>query len=202
MNRLKKLKKGSAIFVTGTPGTGKTTISSELARILHATHINPAEALSRNGELHGWDKRRRTAIAAPARLCRHVLSIASQIDTGLIIDSHIMFGLPESTCVKKVFVLRCHPSSLEKRLKGKGWTRQKIRENLLAEILDICLWDAVETYGERKILQIDTTHLTPRAVVEYSIQQLRTGQFRTGHEVDWLSTLENERSLERYVKST
>jgi len=200
VNPLKELKKGSAIFVTGTPGTGKTTISSALAKRLHARHINPAESLSQRHMLRTWDKKRRTAVVSPTRLRSHVVSLAKRADQGLVIDTHIMFGLPNFVRVRRVFVLRCDPDSLEKRLRHKGWTRQKIHENALAEILDICLWDAVERYGERRISEIDTTDMTPHAVVGLALRELKMRQPKTQPEVDWLLTLENERRLDRYVK--
>jgi len=200
VNLLKELKKGSAIFVTGTPGTGKTTISSALAETLHARHINPAESLSQRHMLHTWDKKRRTRVVSPTKLRGHVVSLAGRADEGLIIDTHIMFGLPDSIRVRRVFVLRCDPNSLEKRLRKKRWARQKIHENVLAEILDICLWDAVERYGKRRISEIDTTDMTPHAVVELALRELKMRQAKTRPEVDWLITLENERRLHRYVK--
>ncbi len=197
---MKELKKGYAIFVTGTPGTGKTAISSALAETLHARHINPAESLGHGHMLHRWDEKRRTRVVSPTRRRSHVVSLARRADQGLVIDTHIMFRLPDSIRVIRVFVLRCDPSSLEKRLRRKRWARQKINENVLAEILDICLWDAVERYGERRISEIDTTDMTPRTVVKLALRELKMRQSKTQPEVDWLLTLGNERRLDRYVK--
>jgi adenylate kinase len=196
---LKELKKGSAIFVTGTPGTGKTVVSRTLAKAIRARYLNPAELLKREHTKLKYDRKRRTRIVSPGTLRNAVASQAKRIDQGLVIDSHIIFEPPSSVRIERVFVLRCRPDLLEERLKQKQWTRQKIRENSLAEILDICLWDAVENYGRRRVSEIDTTGMRPRAVVELALRQLNTRRARTQHRVDWLSTLENEGKLDGYV---
>jgi len=199
VNPLRELKKGSAIFVTGTPGTGKTAVSRALAKAIHARYVNPAELLNRKHRKLKYDRKRRTKIVSPRTLRNAVALQAKRIDQGLVIDSHIIFELPSSIRIKRAFVLRCRPDSLEERLKHKHWTKQKIRENSLAEILDICLWDAVENYGRRKVSEIDTTEMGPSAVVELALRQLNGRRARTQPRVDWLSALENEGKLDYYL---
>jgi adenylate kinase len=52
-------------------------------------------------------------------------------------------------------VTKCGLKTLEKRLKKRGYKKQKIRENLDCEIFDICLNEAKEKGHNIKI--IDTT---------------------------------------------
>jgi len=199
VNGLKELKKGSVIFVTGTPGTGKTTVSRALAKAIHARYVGPAELLKHGDIKLKYDRKRRTRIVSPRTLRNAVASQAKRVNLGLVIDSHIIFELPSSMRIERAFVLRCRPDSLEERLKHKHWMRQKIRENSQAEILDICLWDAIDNYGSKKVSEIDTTEMRPIEVVKLALRQLNRRRARTQHKVDWLSTLENEGKLDYYV---
>ena len=73
---------------------------------------------------------------------------------GIIIDSHLSHYLPEKyadLCI----IAKCNLKVLENRLKKKGYSKSKVRENLDAEIFDVCLNEAKE--NKHKIIVIDTT---------------------------------------------
>mgnify|MGYP001580649124 CR=1 FL=1 len=73
---------------------------------------------------------------------------------GIIIDSHLSHYLPKKyadICI----VTKCSLNVLEKRLKEKKYDKNKVRENLDAEIFDICLNEANES--RHKVIVIDTT---------------------------------------------
>ncbi|MDO8655853.1 MAG: AAA family ATPase, partial [Nanoarchaeota archaeon] len=74
---------------------------------------------------------------------------------GLIIDSHISHLLP-SKIVDLCIVLTCsHLKVLQKRLQQRKYSQSKIRENLDAEIFQICLMEAREM--RHKIIIFDTS---------------------------------------------
>ena len=50
---------------------------------------------------------------------------------------------------------KCDLKELERRLKNKKYSKNKVRENLDAEIFDICLNEAKE--NKHKIIVVDTT---------------------------------------------
>ena len=52
-------------------------------------------------------------------------------------------------------VTKCELRELKNRLKNKKYPKEKIRENMDAEIFDVCLNDAKE--NKHKIITIDTT---------------------------------------------
>jgi adenylate kinase len=123
----------------------------------------------------------------------------SRAARGLVIDSHIAFKIGPSPVLARAIVLRCNPVILERRLKKKNWPKDKISENLLAEILGICLWDAVQNYGWQGILEIDTTHKRPKEVLDLALRALKQKRNQKKPKVDWLSTLRREGMLERYL---
>ena len=76
------------------------------------------------------------------------------IKNGLVIDSHLSHYLPKKY-VDLCIVVKCELKELERRLKKKKYSKDKVKENLDAEIFDVCLSEARE--NKHKILVVDTT---------------------------------------------
>lgn len=196
---MQELRKGTAILITGTPGTGKTTVSRLLAKAVQASYINPRILLTREGIDYTYDENARTRIVSLKRLRSSLSSLARRADRGLVIDSHIAFEITPAPRLERVIVLRCNPAVLEPRLRRKRWPKRKISENLLAEILDICLWDAVHNYGWKKISEIDTTDKRPSHVVKLAVQALEKRKIQRQPKVNWLSSLKRQGILAHYL---
>ncbi len=162
-----KKSKFSVIVVTGTPGTGKTSLSRELSLLLHYPHVKPFELFKKEIS-EGYDNIRRTYIVDVKKLNSAIIQLIRASKShekdikGLVIDSHLSHFLPSkyaSLCV----VARCSSlKTLKKRLEAKGYSAEKVRENLDAEIFDTCLVEAAEI-GHR-ILPVDTAIKTPKAI--------------------------------------
>ncbi len=170
------------IIVTGTPGTGKTTLSKKLAGKLNFYYLDVNEFVIKNKLYDGYDRKRKTRIVDVNKLNKalvnEILSIKREasmrrfnknkliknkksedienkkIKNGIIIDSHLSHYLP-SKHVDLCIVTKCDLKELRKRLKKKKYDQLKIRENLDAEIFDICLNEAKE--NGHKLIVIDTT---------------------------------------------
>jgi adenylate kinase len=115
-----------------------------------------------------------------------------------VVDTHVPDAVPREH-VRKVIVLRCHPKVLEARLRRKGWMGSKIRENLLAEILDSCYVTAVDYHGARKTDQLDTSRVSLSKCVSQA-KRILTKQAAGKVRVDWIGVLSRERSLEKYLR--
>jgi adenylate kinase len=196
---LPELKKGTAVLIIGTPGTGKTTVSRLLATELRACRVELRSLLRRKGIDYTYDEKRKTRMVSLERLHIALRKRAAQADRGLIIDSHVALKAGRLPKLDKVIALRCNPIVLERRLERKRWPKSKIRENLQAEILDICLWDAVKNYGWNTILEIDTTEKTSRQAVQLIMKDLRKKRTRNQPTVNWLSYLKRKSLLARYL---
>jgi adenylate kinase len=61
-----------------------------------------------------------------------------------------------------VIILRTKPDELRERLKKRGWKPKKIEENALAEIMEVCSSEAMES--GKKVLEFDTTGKAAEAV--------------------------------------
>jgi len=179
---------------------GKTTISATLAVKLGASHLDIGTLVKQGHMASGYDKKRHTVIADTDRLARKVHQAISNTSKPLILDGHYATDVVPAKQVTRVFVLRCHPEELRKRMDERGFQGSEVKENLAAEILDVCLADAVANVGVDKICEIDTTHQTVDATVNEILSVLRGKKRCTIGVVDWLGRLEEEGSLDQYLK--
>ena len=190
---------GKAIIVTGTPGTGKTTVAMGLAREIRADYISLNQFAANNKLYSGVDRIRRSKIIDVAKTRKKLQSHLIHNECPTVVDTHMPDGLVNKEYAQRVFVLRCHPRILEARLRRKKWKAGKIRENVLAEILDSCLSAAVNYYGRRKVAEFDTSRTTVKQCVS-SLKKTLGKSFKRKIAVDWLAQLEKEGTLERYLK--
>ncbi len=153
------------IALTGTPGTGKTSVS-EILRNRYANQycIIDINKLILHEKLYtGRDEARDSyevdTDKLEGRMKLEINQMSNKLD--IILESHLSHFL----AVDMVIVLRAYPGVLRLRLeKGKNYSVQKAKENADAEALDVILVEAVEHH--EKVFEIDTTYMSPQAVAE------------------------------------
>lgn len=164
--------------MTGTPGTGKTTAVDLVETDLAVVHLN--DVIRDQGFDEGTDERRGSLLA-------DLDALAAWLEgrDDVLVESHLAHHLPAD----RVVVLRCHPESLERRLRERGAGDAKARENAEAEALDVVLSEAVDHHGLDAVYELDTTDQSPSetaAEIEAAIAGDR--ESKTG-EVDFLEYL-------------
>jgi len=140
------------IAVTGTPGVGKTSVTDQLIEN-DLTVVHLFKTAVKNGFILDNDNERNSRVLDISRLNDFIKNNYAENDL-VFIDGHLSYLLD---CVDKVIVLRCHPDKLKHRLSFKGWSDNKVSENINAEILDVILCDIVDNYSDEDIFEIDTT---------------------------------------------
>ncbi len=142
-------------IITGTPGTGKTTLAKALSKKSNYEYINVNKIINKYNISEGYDKKRKTKIVDIKKLNKYLImeinNAKSNKSNGIIIDSHLSHHMPKRY-VDLCIVTKCNLKILEKRLKKKKYSKEKIRENLDAEIFDICLQEAKEKGHKIKII--------------------------------------------------
>ena len=146
------------IVVTGTPGTGKTTFAKRYVKDHDAYYVDVNDIISRHGLSEGYDEEKRCKIIDVDKLNEKLIVMirdANMRNIDLVIDSHLAHELSPET-VDEVIVTKCEPNELQERLSQRGYSRQKIRENLDAELFDICLHETQEKKHKIRIVHTDT----------------------------------------------
>ena len=142
------------IIVTGSVGSGKSYISKKLAKIKNYKYIDVNKLITKNKLSSGYDKKRKSKIVDVKKLNMFLINLIKNSKENLIIDSHLSHFLP-SKYVDLCIITKCDVKILKKRLEKRVYSREKVRENLDVEILDVCLNEARE--NKHKIKVIDTT---------------------------------------------
>lgn len=137
------------IGITGTPGTGKTAVTSLLeersqCRIIHLNELIRGEKLYSE-----VDAKRDCVVADMDLVEKRVAEIAGDNQI-TIIDSHLSHHIADY-----VIVLRTSPEVLRERLAKRKYSTEKIEENLEAEALDIILAESVDWC--KKVFELNTT---------------------------------------------
>jgi len=189
------------ILVTGTPGVGKTSISRLLASKLDAVYVNLGELVEQESLISGVDEARETLIADTDKVSKRVQEILESSKCDVIVDGHYAVDVVPPKNVHMVFVLRRDPNELKGFMENRGFKERKLWENLAAEILDVCLWDAVSACDSDKVCEIDVSGKKVEDVVEDMILMLEGRKKCRVGIVDWLGKLEGEGRLHEFLKT-
>ncbi|MCK5559492.1 MAG: toxin, partial [Thermoplasmata archaeon] len=89
----------------------------------------------------------------------------------------------------KIIILRCHPKTLETRLKNKGYNPAKIQENLEAEAIDVITIESVELHGNNEVYEIDVTNKNANDVANDVLKIIKSedsarNDYKLG-KIDW-----------------
>jgi len=179
---------------------GKTIVSEQLATKIRAQHVDLAETVKRERLTNGYDRKRQTWIADTSRLANRLQQKIKQEKTDVIIDGHYASAVVPAAQVTRVFVLRRHPQQLKKQMERRGFKGAKLWENLAAEVLDVCLYDAIMNVGIEKVCEIDATSKTVENTVNEILSILDGKKMCAVGTVDWLGTLEKENILDQYLR--
>ena len=174
-----------AIFITGTPCTGKTTVSEVLSDKLNCRLIKINDLAIENDFVLGIDEEKGYKVIDIDALNDKVSEIICDSDELTIFEGHLAHLCSGAD---KVIVLRVHPDILRVRLEARNYSESKIRENLEAEALGVCTAEAFDEYGDR-ISEIDSSDLSIDEIVNLICDViLDKRQFPVG-EVDFMDWL-------------
>jgi len=199
VKKVKKIKR--VIVVTGTPGVGKSSVSKLLASKMKTELISLGGLIEKEKLYSGVDKKRDTFIADMGKVSRRVQEIIASSSRDVMIEGHFAVEVVPPSSIHRVFVLRRDPEEMKGVLEKRGYKEEKVFENLAAEILDVCLYDAVRLCGLEKVCEIDVTGRDVDEVVEEIILILRGMKKCKVGIVDWLGKLEAEGQLDQYLKN-
>lgn len=181
------------VFITGTPGVGKSTLANLIEKKLSWNLIKINQLAKERNLFSGIDKEKGYKIIDLDILCPELKKTISEISTdnasGIVVDGHLSHFCQ---CADIVIVLRLYPSILKERLKKRNYSDSKILENLEAEALGVCSMEAQEIHGNI-VHEIDVGKLSPEDILNTVIEIITGEKSLPLGEIDFLNwIMDNE----------
>ena len=176
---------GFRLALTGTPGTGKSTVAQMLSSDGYEviTVESLAEQYGLSDEIDPSDGVRVIDTGA----LHDVLAPAweSSPDGVVVVDGHLSHHLP----CDAVAVLRCSPEIIESRLVSRGYSADKVQANYEWELLGGA-WN--EREGDAPWCEFDTSHSGVNSVVDSLADWIADGfkPASPGSLIDWVARME------------
>jgi adenylate kinase len=145
----------TVVAISGTPAAGKTEVARAAGRKLGWLVVELNQLARERGLYSGYDEGRKADVVDLGKVQKALDNIEAP---NMIIESHYSH---EMRC-DMVIMLRANPDEIRKRGGEKGWRREKVEENVLAEIMEVCKQDALD--AGRKVFEVDTTGKSPSRV--------------------------------------
>lgn len=143
----------STIIISGTPGTGKSTLAKVLVSKIKFKFLNIEPVLKKISE--GYDKKKYCKIINLKKFNQEIIKLIKKEKKDFIIASHLIHHLPKEY-VDLCLITQCSDlKALKKRLQKRKYSCKKIEENLQCEIFEICLSEARE--NGHKVLVVETS---------------------------------------------
>jgi len=142
------------IIITGTPGTGKTSLAQILSKKLGLKIINVKEMIEEKNICEAYDQENQCKIVNLKKLKPLLIKKIKKSKEDLVIESHLSHHIPKQY-VDLCLVTKTEIKTLQHRLEKRNYSPKKIRDNLDAEIFDLCLTEAQE--AGHNIWIVDTT---------------------------------------------
>jgi adenylate kinase len=165
------------IGITGSPGTGKKSVGKVLARLLglHFLSLSDYAVEKKFGKWLG-----REYLVDPSKIRRARIKTLNTVVTG-----HLLPYVLHRKDLDFVAVLRCSPEVLKVRYRKRHYSESKSLENLLAEALDIISFEALKTFGPKKVAEFDTSHKSASLSAKAIVQTMRGKKRRSYGKVKW-----------------
>ena len=141
------MKQERIIAVTGTPGSGKSTVARMLAEKIGAELVGVNEFI-RERKLATRYEKDGTAVVGINLLEREINKELLKRKGIVVIEGHLLCELKiRNSCI---IIVREHLPTIISRLKKRGYSISKIRDNIVSEATDYCGINASLNY-ERSI---------------------------------------------------
>lgn len=155
MSREESKRSRPNILVTGTPGTGKSTLCQKLAKKSSSglKCINVGQFAKDNECLGKYDPVYECHELDEDALLDKLEQVLASEPGGFILEHHVTDIFPQRW-FDAVFVLRVDTKILYDRLKLRGYNDKKLEDNMQCEIFQTILDEARESYASEIVHEV------------------------------------------------
>ena len=192
---MKKLR----FVITGNPGVGKHTTAKIIAEKINADIIDINDVAIDN---NATGKKTDLGLDVDVKRLVRLLEKQLKAERDLVIVGHLAPYVLKPVGISLVAVLRRSPYELEKTLKKRGYSVDKVRENVASEILGTSLYDSLKTFGKPKVAEFDTTGKTPKEAIDEILAALQKKSKSKSKliGIDWLNLVSEKGDMRRFFK--
>lgn len=142
------------ILITGTPGTGKTTMAELISIATGLLHLNVSDLISAKKLVSEWDGELDTWVLDEDKLLD---ALEDDMERGgMVLDYHGVDLFPQDW-FDLVVVLTTDNTILYSRLEDRSYSDHKIQENVTAEIMQVILLEATDHFQDKVIQMTSDT---------------------------------------------
>jgi adenylate kinase len=156
------------IAITGSPGTGKTSVAMALGKKLKYSVMNEKQFALDKG-IGKWDEKE-DELAIPLKKIEKELNKLLKKRKNLVLEGHLLCEIKLS--VDFIVLIKVDPELLDLRLRKKGYREEKIQDNVFCEGIEYCKKHAYRNYKKKKIVEVGSQK-TIKETMEYIIMGLK-----------------------------
>jgi adenylate kinase len=183
------------LVITGNPGVGKHTSARIIADRTSAEIIDINRVAIDNKAIA---KKTERGLEVDVKKLSRLMTKLLKTKKDLVVVGHLAPYVIKPAGISLVAVLRRSPYELEKTLGKRGYSAEKIKENLASEILGVSLYDSLKTFGKRKVVEFDTTNKTPEQTANEIMRALRKKP--KAARIDWLALVSGRGDMQKFFE--
>lgn len=138
------------IIITGSPGVGKTTVARALAKKLGCAVLNEKQ-FALEQKIGKFDPNEEELVIPLQPFAKALDGLFSR-EKSVVIEGHLLCELRAKADF--VVLIRVGPLVLEERLRARGYSEEKVQDNVFCEANDYCKKHLLKSYPVGKIVEV------------------------------------------------
>jgi adenylate kinase len=186
------------IVVSGTPGVGKHTISIELSRLLNRIPILDINKVILSENLLTPSCGNEVNIEKTFNSLKLILSTKEYDDA--IIVGHLAPYVVDPSFVDFIIILRRCPYELKKIYEMRSYSKKKIYDNIVSEILGIISYDFLKKFNKKDMSELEINeNVLPYVYAQKIIDMYANKNLREFGIIDWLPLIQSDPSMIKFL---